>query len=56
MKTTQLLKSRMQQTELRVRGGEQASYPRRNKEGNKKLTEILIMKFSHFAIDTIDWY
>ena len=36
MKTTQLLKSRMQQTELREREGEQASYPRRNKDGSKK--------------------
>ena len=36
MKTTQLLKSRMQQTELREREDEQASYPRRNKDGSKK--------------------
>ena len=36
MKTTQLLKSRMQQTELREREGEQSSYPRRNKDGSEK--------------------
>ena len=55
MKTTQLLKSRMQQTELREREGEQSSYPRRNKDGSKKTYQELKIKFSHFAIDTTDW-
>ena len=39
------------------RKGGRASELSSQKQGwkQKKLTKILIMKFSHFAIDTIDW-